>query len=154
VLRENTEPSRGQNFIIVREDSQEFSVQHCLESLGISLLSEWDVLAFLCRHGVSLTTCDQIGRLIGYESAVVGHALDQLEREKLIERSRPLQGVRLYRISTSTDAGRRRCLRRLVSLSESRTGRLLLAKQLKPVRPESGEENQQHILLGEQKDYA
>jgi len=144
----------GTRFTIVREDSEELSVQGCLEGLGISLLSEWDVLAFLYRHGVSLTTGDQIGRLIGYESAVVSDALDRLEREKLIERSRLLQGVRLHRISTSTNAGRRRCLLQLVSLSKSRAGRLLLAKQLKPVRPEAGEEHQRLILLGTENGYA
>ena len=124
----------------MREDSRELSVQTCLESLGISLFSEWDVLAFLYHHKVSLTTTDQIARLIGYESAAVSDALDRLERERLIERSRPLQGVRLYRMLTQTDARRQRCLRQLVSLSENRAGRLLLAKRLQPVRSESGEE--------------
>jgi DNA-binding MarR family transcriptional regulator len=58
--------------------------------LGISLLTDWDLLAFVYRHGASLTSTDQIARLIGYESAVVGAALDRLERDKLIERSGPL----------------------------------------------------------------
>jgi DNA-binding MarR family transcriptional regulator len=110
--------------------------------VGISLLSEWDVLAFLYRHGASLTSAEQIARLIGYESTVVGGALDQLERENLIERSRPSQGVRFYRILASKDVGHRRCLQQLVSLSESRAGRLLLAKQLKPIRSDPGREEQ------------
>jgi DNA-binding MarR family transcriptional regulator len=120
--------------------SPELSVQGCLESLGISLLSEWDVLHFLYRHGVSLTTTDQIANLIGYESTAVDDALDRLEREKLIERSRPLRGVRIYRAQTPTDARRQRSLRQLIGLSESRAGRLQLAKRLNPVRSESGEE--------------
>jgi DNA-binding MarR family transcriptional regulator len=71
----------------------QLSVQSCLDGTGISLLSEWDVLIFVYRHGASLTTADQIARLLGYESRVVSDVLDRLEREKLIERSRPSQGV-------------------------------------------------------------
>lgn len=108
--------------------------------MGISLLSEWDMLAFVHRHGPSLTSTDQIARLIGYESDVVGAALDRLEREKLIERLGPPQGVRLHRMLASTDAGHRRCFQQLVSLSETRAGRLLLTKLLKPVRSEAGRE--------------
>jgi DNA-binding MarR family transcriptional regulator len=78
----------------------------------------------------------QIARLIGYESAVALSALDRLRREKLVKRSRAVRGVRLYRILVSTDAGRGRCLKKLVSLSEGRVGRLLLTRQLKPVRLE------------------
>ena len=110
--------------------------------MGLSLLSEWDVLAFVRRHGPNLTRTDQIARLIGYENTVVDAALAQLEREKLIERSRPSQGVRLHRMLASTDAGRRRCLQKLVSLSENRAGRLLLAKLLKPLPSELGREEQ------------
>jgi DNA-binding MarR family transcriptional regulator len=106
--------------------------------MGISLLSEWDILAFVYRHGPSLTSTDQIARLIGYESTVVGAALDRLERAKLIERSGPSQAVRLHRMLASTDARHRQCLQQFVSLSESRDGRLLLAKLLKPVPFEIG----------------
>jgi DNA-binding MarR family transcriptional regulator len=124
----------------------ELSVQSCLEGVGISLLSECDVLAFVYRHGPSLISTDQIARLIGYESTIVGRALDRLEREKLIERSRLSQEVRFYRILASTDAGRQRCLKQLVSLSESRAGRLLLAKLLKPGRSHSGREEQSAVV--------
>jgi DNA-binding MarR family transcriptional regulator len=110
----------------------ESPVQTCLDSMGISLLSEWDVFAFVYRHGASLASSDHIARLIGYESTVVRAALDRLESEKLIARSRPSQGVRFYRILASTDAGRQRCLQQIVSLSETRAGRLLLAKRLNP----------------------
>jgi DNA-binding MarR family transcriptional regulator len=130
------------NFVIESEKDPELDVQSCLEGMGISLLSEWDVLVFVFRHGASLTSADQIARLIGYESTVVDGALKRLEREKLIERSRPSQGVRFYRILASMDAEHRRCLQQLVSLSESRAGRLLLAKRLKPVRSDSGREEQ------------
>jgi DNA-binding MarR family transcriptional regulator len=125
------------SLIIAGEYPPEPSIQCCLESMGIFLLSEWDVLAFVHRHGTSLTSAQHISQLIGYDiSAVVG-ALDRLERENLIHRSRTSEGVRFYRILDSTDAGRRGCLEQLVSLSESRAGRLLLTKQLRAARSES-----------------
>ncbi len=129
------------NLITEPEQTLELTVQTCLLGVGITLLSEWDVLAFVYRHGASLTSADQIARLIGYEKTVVGGALDRLERQKLIERSRPSHGVhevRFYRISASADAEHRRCIQQLFSLSESRAGRLLLEKRLKPVRPDAG----------------
>jgi DNA-binding MarR family transcriptional regulator len=124
----------------------ESTVQTSLDSMGISLLSEWDVLAFVYRHGASLASSDQIARLIGYESTVVRAALDRLESENLIERSRLSKGVRFYRILASTDAGRQRRLQQIVSLSETRVGRLLLAKRLKPRRVESGQKEQSNKL--------
>jgi DNA-binding MarR family transcriptional regulator len=127
------------NFIIEREKPVELAVQRCLESIGISLLCELDVLAFVYRHGASLTSADQIARLIGHESAVVSGALDRLEREKLIERSQPSQGVRFYRILASTDAARQGCVQQLVNLSRTRAGRVLLAKQLKPTGRNRGD---------------
>jgi DNA-binding MarR family transcriptional regulator len=109
-------------------------LQSCTDSVGISLLCDWDVFAFVYRHVTSLTSADHIARLVGYESKVVGRALDRLESQKLIERSRPSRGVRFYRVLTSRDVEHRRCLRELVTLSESRAGRLELAKRLSPAR--------------------
>ena len=116
------------------------SLQSCLESVGISHLSEWDVLAFLYRHGACLIRADHIARLTGHELAVVGTALHQLECGKIIEPSPSSQGVRLYRIVTSMDAGRQRALQQLVRLSETRAGRVLLQQQLKPVSRNRGEQ--------------
>jgi DNA-binding transcriptional ArsR family regulator len=111
----------------------ESSLQRCVVNVGISLLCDWDVFAFVYRHVTSLTTAEQIARLVGYESGVVGGALDRLESQKLIERSRPSRGVRLYRVLNSKDVEHQRCLQELVTLSESRAGRLELARQLSPV---------------------
>ena len=83
-------------FIIDREKSVELSVQNCLEGVAISLLSEWDVLAFVYRHGVSLLSISHIGCRIGYESTEVASALDRFEHVKLIERSRESPGVSFY----------------------------------------------------------
>jgi DNA-binding MarR family transcriptional regulator len=116
------------------------SVHHCLESVGIAQLSDWDVLAFVYRHGVSLTSAEQIARLMGYESGVVGGALDRLERGEIIGRSRPSRGVRFYRAVVLTDPERRRCLEYLISVADSRSGRLLLTRELKSVGPESERE--------------
>jgi MarR family len=102
-------------------------------NVGISLLCDWDVFAFVYRHVTSLTTAEQIARLIGYESAVVGGALDRLESRTLIERSRPSRGARLYRVINSKDVERQRFLQELVNLSESRAGRIELVRQLTPV---------------------
>lgn len=114
----------------------EFSLRCSLDDVGISLLCDWDVFVFVYRHVVSLTSAEQIARLVGYESNVVGSALDRLERQKLIERSRPSRGVRLYRVLDLKDSDHRRRLRELVTQSESRPRRLELAKQLNPVQRE------------------
>ena len=125
----------------MREENLEFSVERSFEDMGMFLLSEWDVLAFLSRHGTCLTSIDQIARLTGCEGTVVSAALDRLEREMLIERSRRSEGVRFYRIVASTDAGRQRCLQQIISLSETRVGRLLLAKRLEPDGSNRDEKN-------------
>ena len=120
--------------VIERERTLESSLRRCVNRVGISLLCDWDVFAFVYRHVTSLTSADHIARLVGYESKVVGGALDRLERQKLIERSRPSRGVRLYRVLASEDAEHQSCLRELLTLSESRTGRLELAKRLSIAR--------------------
>jgi DNA-binding MarR family transcriptional regulator len=134
-----------ENALMGRGKRLESTVQTCLDSMGISLLSEWDVLAFVYRHRASLASSDQIASLIGYESTVVRAALERLESENLIERSRPSNGVRFFRILASTDAGRQRCLQQIVSLSETRVGRLLLAKRLKPDGSNRDEKNNRII---------
>ena len=117
----------------------ELSLENCLKSLGISLLSELDVLVFVHRHKTSLTSVKQIASLIGHDQAAVSTALGQLEREKLIEPSIAFQGLRFYRILPQGDGGRQQCFRQLVSLSETRAGRLQLAKHLKPIDRNRGE---------------
>jgi hypothetical protein len=130
----------GTSFVIGREELLERSVQSCLESVGIGLLCEWDVLVFVYRHNASLASTDQIARLIGYGNTVVGDALERLEGEKLIERSRSSQGAHLCRIPAWADAERWRCLQQLLSLSETRAGRRLLARLLRPVRTRAWKE--------------
>jgi MarR family len=139
----NGTPSLAEDELIIeREKPVERSVQGLLESVGVSLLSDWDVLAFVYRHGVSLTSIAQIASLIGYENSIVAGALDRLEREQLIERSRPSQEVCLYRIFSSMDAERQYCLRQLFGQPKGLAGRLILAKRQARVWLESGREEE------------
>jgi hypothetical protein len=117
----------------------DLSLEHCLKSLGISLLSEWDVLVFVHRRKTSLTSVKQIASLIGHDQAAVSIALGKLERKKLIEPSIASQGLRFYRIRPQEDSGRQQCFRQLVSLSETRAGRLQLTKHLRPYCGNRGE---------------
>lgn len=117
----------------------ELSVQSRLGSLGISLMSEWDVLAFVSSPRTSLTRAKQIASPIGYESTVVSAALERLERERLIERSQSSRGVSFCRMVTSTDAAHQGCILQLHSLSKTRAGRVLLTRQPKPVSRNQGE---------------
>jgi hypothetical protein len=110
----------------------------CLESVGISLLSEWDVLFFLYRHGTSLASAGQISQLLGYGKSAVGEALDDLVNLQLVQRSRSSQGVRLYRFAAPVSAAPRETLEHLFGLSENRSGRLLIAKALRERTPRMG----------------
>lgn len=131
----------------------DMSPEDCLKSLGISLLSELDVLVFVHRRKTTLTSVNQIASLIGHDEAAVSDALGQLEREKLIEPSKSSQGLRFYRILPQRDAGRQQCFGQLVSLSETRNGRLQLAKHLKPIgrnrdeRPIGGNQREKKLRL-------
>jgi DNA-binding MarR family transcriptional regulator len=133
ITRVGNNPREG-GLINEPEQTLESSLQTCVDNVGISSLCDWDVFAFVYRHVTSLTTADQIARLLGYESGVVGAALGRLESQKLIERSRPSRGVHIYRVLNSKNFEHQRCLQELLTLSETRAGRLELARQLSPVR--------------------
>lgn len=112
------------------EKSDDSLAHERLETLGVSLLSEWDALVFLYRHGASLTSAAQIGHLLGYDRAAVSAALERLDSLGLIQRSRGSQGVRLYRFAVPPDPSRYSCFLELMRLVEKRPGRLLLLKNL------------------------
>ena len=107
-------------------------IEQCARDLGISVLSEWDVLTFLYRHRTSLTSAEQIAKFLGYGKGIVAGALDRLESEGLINRSRASLGVRLYRFATHADACRQICFEQLMELAGNRPGRLLLMRTLRP----------------------
>jgi DNA-binding MarR family transcriptional regulator len=111
---------------IDREQTTGRQVHEWLETLGISLLHEWDLLVFIYHHRISLVSSDQMARVVGCESTIVDGALARLERENLIKRSPLFHGVRLHRCLSSDDSGRRSALHQLLGLSGDRTGRLLL----------------------------
>jgi MarR family len=116
----------------MREDkSQEEAVQDYLGSLGISLLSQWDVLFFLHRHGVSIARDDELARLVGYETKVVTDALNKLESQGLVARSRPYEKAQLYQVSVSIHTENSPSFQQLASVAASREGRLFLTQQLK-----------------------
>lgn len=108
-----------------QEKSLDFQIQECLTRLDISSPVEWDVLAFVYRHQASLANADQIARMLGYPSTVVGDALDHLESLKLIRRSRVSQGVRLYQfVSSEADPSSQSCFQQLITLAENPAVRL------------------------------
>ena len=110
-------------------------VEGWLKSLGVASLCQWDVLVFLCRHGASLVSAEHIARLLGYETGAVVAALESLESLGLVDRSRVDQGVRLYQFAAPEDTGRGDTLGRLLTLADSRGGRLLLTKKLRRCEP-------------------
>jgi biotin operon repressor len=110
-----------------------------LETLRIFNLTEWDVLAFICRHGTSLASAEQIARLLGYGKAAVGAALDSLTSIGLVKRSRNSRGVRLYQSAPAVSGDpRQSSLEELIKVAEERQGRLLLIGHLQ--RPAAGEQ--------------
>jgi len=113
------------------ENPQDAQVEGWLKALGVESLSQWDVLAFLCRHLTSLVSAEHIARLLGYETAAVVAVLDSLESLGLVDRSRVDQGVRLYQFATPEDTGRGDTLGRLMTIADSRAGRLLLTKKFR-----------------------
>jgi DNA-binding IclR family transcriptional regulator len=102
-----------------------------LKTLGIARLAEWDVLMFIYRHGTSLADAERLARLLGYNRAAVGAALDTLTSSGLVQRSRNSNGIRLYRFADGIpDESRRRALEELTKLADERRGRLLLVRSL------------------------
>lgn len=115
---------------VEHEELSDDSIESYLAPLGLSQLAEWDVLAFLYRHHASLASTEEIVRLLGYNSSVVGDALDLLESRGMVERSHPSRGVRLYQFLDSASPSHD-CFKQLAKLAESRSGRLVLAGKLR-----------------------
>lgn len=117
---------------MAKERNPDNEVDTWLRALGIELLCHWDVLLFLHRHQASLVSAEHIARFLGYPTATVVEALDHLQSLDLVIRSRVNQGVRLHHSNLSADSPRGDILGRLMTLADSRAGRLLLAKKLRP----------------------
>ena len=111
-----------------------------LDTLGIGQVAEWDVLVFIYRYGTSLASADQISRLLGYNRAIVGAALETLSLTGLVQRSRNSHGVRLYQFAAAgPEDSRQRALEEL--MAEERQGRLLLIRHLQ--QPAAGKEKRE-----------
>jgi DNA-binding transcriptional ArsR family regulator len=104
------------------------------EALKIYHIADWDVLAFLSRHGPILASAEQIAWLIGYSRIRVGSALDSLTSSGLVERSRSSNGVRLYRFNAfAASDSLRFSLKELMNVAKDRKGRLLFIRYLQQI---------------------
>jgi hypothetical protein len=83
----------------------ESSLQSSLKVWAFPCLVTWMYLPS-CTDVTGLTSTDQIARLLGYESSVVGDALDRPERQKPIERSRFSRGILLHSVLNSKSGTR------------------------------------------------
>jgi DNA-binding MarR family transcriptional regulator len=115
---------------MAQDSEPDLQVAGWLKTLGIESLCQWDILVFLDRHPSLLVGAEDIPFFLGYATAEVVAALDSLESSGLVERSRVSQGVRLYQVTASADPARRDALERLMTLVDSRTLRVLLARRL------------------------
>jgi DNA-binding MarR family transcriptional regulator len=116
---------------MAQDNEPDVQVEGRLKTLGIESLGQWDVLVFLYRHHSSLVSAEHVARFLGHATAEVVTALDSLESLGLVGRSRVSQGVRLIRVTASADLTRRDALERLMTLADSHTVRLLLARRLR-----------------------
>jgi hypothetical protein len=114
----------------VSEYSLDIQFDGCLNTWGISLLDEWDLLVFLHRHSTSLITVEQISKLLGYGPPVIAKALENMERAGLVQRSRPSRGTRIYHLAPSVDSSRQGCFELLLKLIEMPIGPGLAARRL------------------------
>jgi DNA-binding MarR family transcriptional regulator len=120
---------------MAQDNQPDLQVEGWLKTLGIESLCQWDVLVFLYRHHSSLVSGEHIARFLGYATAEVVAALDSLESSGLVERSRVSQGVRLFQLTTPAEPRRREAGERLMTLADSHTVRLLLARRAAGQRP-------------------
>jgi len=102
-----------------------------LRLLGVTSRCQWDVLVFLSRHQTTLLGAADLARLLGYPSEVIVVALDVLETQELVTRSRISQGARLYYCRVLPDAPRRAAFAHLQTLAADRVGRVRVAQQLR-----------------------
>ena len=117
--------------MMAQDNEPDVQVEGLLKTLGITSLCQWDMLVFLHRHPSLLIGAENIPFFLGYAMAEAVAALDSLDSLGLVERSLVSQGVRLYEVTASADPARRDALERLMTLADSRTVRLLVARRLR-----------------------
>jgi hypothetical protein len=116
---------------MAQDHQPDLQVEGWLKTLGIESLCQWDVLIFLYRHQSTLVRAEHIASLLGDATAEVVAALDSLESSGLVQPSRVSQGVRLYQLTPPADPTRGDASERLMSLADSHTVRLLLARRMR-----------------------
>ena len=114
--------------MIAQENVADADVQHWLQSVGLESLCQLEVLTFFHRHPTSVLPASYLARLLGYPMEPVATALDSLANLRLLEWSPQLRGARAYQVVVSPVPSRSEALERLLSLSDNRSGRLLLGK--------------------------
>src|SRR5262245_27549443 len=102
-----------------------------LNTLGVASLCQWDVLVFLYRHQTTLLGAADLARLLGYASNDIVVALDVLESQELVVRSRVSQGARLDQCRVHPDSPRGAAFARLQTLAADRAGRVRVTQQLR-----------------------
>jgi DNA-binding MarR family transcriptional regulator len=118
-----------------------------LTTVGITSRCQWDVLVFLARHQTTLLGAADLARLLGYPSDAIVVALDGLETQALVTRSRVSQGARLYHCCVLPDGPRQAALAHLLTLAADRVGRVRVAQQLRPdATPMQKLDQAQHFL--------
>jgi hypothetical protein len=120
---------------MAQDNEPDVQVEGWLKTLGVESLCQWDVLVFLDRHPSILASTENIARFLGYATAEVVAALDSGESSGLVERSRFSQGVRLHQLTAPADPARLDAFERLMTLADSHTVRLLLARRAAGQRP-------------------
>jgi hypothetical protein len=106
-----------------------------LTTLGVTSLCQWDILVFLYRHHTTLLGAEDLARLLGYTSHTILSALDGLESQELVARSRVSQGVRLYHVRVLPDSPRGAVFTRLYTFAADHVGRVRVARPLRRDHP-------------------
>ena len=103
------------------------AVQPCLQVFGFDALCQLGVLTFFHRPPTSVLRSSYLAGLLGYPLEPVATVLDSLANLRLLEWSPQPPGARAYQVVVSPVPSRSADLERLLSLSDNRSGRLLLS---------------------------
>jgi hypothetical protein len=110
------------------EHPSDIDIDGWLHTLGITSRCQWDVLIFLYRHQTSLVGGDLIARFLGYANGPIVDAMDALEGQGLVRRSRVSLIARLYQLGIPSDPPGSDAWARLLDLTSTRAGRVRLSK--------------------------
>jgi hypothetical protein len=109
----------------------EAEAQNWLRTLGITSLCQWDVVVFMHRHRDSLMGADHLASLLGYETAFIVGAMEELEALGRVRRSRISKGARFYHFIPPSETHHIAALSGLLAFTHHRAGRLRLSRLLR-----------------------